>query len=188
MTDSQCVSRRVNGTPSPLSLSPSPAGGGASGAAGSSQSSSGSVAIPQRIHHMAASHVNITNNILRSYEHWETAERLASDSLGRKTSRKSSSSLGRSRRPVTHSRFLSSPFRVLPGVRLGPGATQPAEQHDGAGALRAAGPPLAPPRSSSALTDWTAAKGPVWDQGPGKPYDRIQDRDTFRSHGGLTQR
>lgn len=95
-TDCQCVSCRVNGTPSPLSLSPSPAGGGgggggggAGGAAGgggsgSSQSSSGSVAIPQRIHHMAASHVNITNNILRSYEHWETAERLASDSLGRK--------------------------------------------------------------------------------------------------------
>ncbi|KAF7643006.1 hypothetical protein LDENG_00246600 [Lucifuga dentata] len=29
---------------------------------------------------MAASHVNITNNILRSYEHWETADRLAADS------------------------------------------------------------------------------------------------------------
>lgn len=80
---------RVNGTPSPLSLSPSPAGsgggggGGAAGGSGGAQSSSGSVAIPQRIHHMAASHVNITNNILRSYEHWETAERLASDSQGR---------------------------------------------------------------------------------------------------------
>uniref|UniRef100_A0A3Q2TTL2 AF4/FMR2 family, member 2 n=1 Tax=Fundulus heteroclitus TaxID=8078 RepID=A0A3Q2TTL2_FUNHE len=60
----------VNGTPSPLSLSPSPASG-----------SSGSVAIPQRIHHMAASHVNITNNILRSYEHWETADRLAGDNF-----------------------------------------------------------------------------------------------------------
>lgn len=71
---------RVNGTPSPLSLSPSPAsnGGGAGGAPGSS----GSVAIPQRIHHMAASHVNITNNILRSYEHWETADRLAAESQG----------------------------------------------------------------------------------------------------------
>ncbi|XP_013884889.1 AF4/FMR2 family member 2 [Austrofundulus limnaeus] len=64
---------KVNGTPSPLALSPSPAGGGASG-------SSSNVAIPQRIHHMAASHVNITNNILRSYEHWETADRLAADS------------------------------------------------------------------------------------------------------------
>uniref|UniRef100_A0A1A8PBV5 AF4/FMR2 family, member 2 n=2 Tax=Nothobranchius rachovii TaxID=451742 RepID=A0A1A8PBV5_9TELE len=78
---------KVNGTPSPLALSPSPAssgglataGGGGVGASGSS-GSSGSVAIPHRIHHMAASHVNITNNILRSYEHWETAERLAADS------------------------------------------------------------------------------------------------------------
>ncbi|TNN59418.1 AF4/FMR2 family member 2 [Liparis tanakae] len=66
----------VNGTPSPLSLSPSPAGsGGAGGGSGGA-----SVAIPQRIHHMAASHVNITNNILRSYEHWETADRLAAES------------------------------------------------------------------------------------------------------------
>lgn len=48
-----------------------------------SSSASGSVAIPQRIHHMAASHVNITNNILRSYEHWETAEKLAQESQGR---------------------------------------------------------------------------------------------------------
>ncbi|KAK1903817.1 AF4/FMR2 family member 2 [Dissostichus eleginoides] len=74
---------KVNGTPSPLSLSPSPAssvGGGAGGGSGGAPGSSGSVAIPQRIHHMAASHVNITNNILRSYEHWETADRLASDS------------------------------------------------------------------------------------------------------------
>ncbi|KAK5612050.1 hypothetical protein CRENBAI_002061 [Crenichthys baileyi] len=70
---------KVNGTPSPLSLSPSPASsGGAPG--GGASGSSGSVAIPQRIHHMAASHVNITNNILRSYEHWETADRLAADS------------------------------------------------------------------------------------------------------------
>uniref|UniRef100_A0A3Q1IUA4 AF4/FMR2 C-terminal homology domain-containing protein n=1 Tax=Anabas testudineus TaxID=64144 RepID=A0A3Q1IUA4_ANATE len=73
---------KVNGTPSPLSLSPSPAssgGGGAGGGSGGAPGSSGTVAIPQRIHHMAASHVNITNNILRSYEHWETADRLATD-------------------------------------------------------------------------------------------------------------
>uniref|UniRef100_A0A3P9BBA9 AF4/FMR2 family, member 2 n=3 Tax=Maylandia zebra TaxID=106582 RepID=A0A3P9BBA9_9CICH len=73
---------KVNGTPSPLSLSPSPAsnGGGAGGGSGGAPGSSGSVAIPQRIHHMAASHVNITNNILRSYEHWETSDRLAAES------------------------------------------------------------------------------------------------------------
>uniref|UniRef100_A0A671NF74 AF4/FMR2 family, member 2 n=1 Tax=Sinocyclocheilus anshuiensis TaxID=1608454 RepID=A0A671NF74_9TELE len=71
----------VTGTPSPMSLSSSPVSSVSSGAGvmGSS-SASGSVAIPQRIHHMAASHVNITNNILRSYEHWETAEKLAQES------------------------------------------------------------------------------------------------------------
>uniref|UniRef100_A0A8C3AAK5 AF4/FMR2 family, member 2 n=1 Tax=Cyclopterus lumpus TaxID=8103 RepID=A0A8C3AAK5_CYCLU len=73
------INGKVNGTPSPLSLSPSPAGSGGAGGGGA-PGSSGSVAIPQRIHHMAASHVNITNNILRSYEHWETADRLAADS------------------------------------------------------------------------------------------------------------
>ncbi|KAA0709162.1 AF4/FMR2 family member 2 [Triplophysa tibetana] len=67
------------GTPSPMSLSPSPVRSVSSGAIGSS-SSSGNVAIPQRIHHMAASHVNITNNILRSYEHWETADKLGQES------------------------------------------------------------------------------------------------------------
>uniref|UniRef100_A0A3Q2E1L2 AF4/FMR2 family, member 2 n=1 Tax=Cyprinodon variegatus TaxID=28743 RepID=A0A3Q2E1L2_CYPVA len=72
--------RAVNGTPSPLSLSPSPASSGGAPGGGGASGSSGSVAIPQRIHHMAASHVNITNNILRSYEHWETADRLAADS------------------------------------------------------------------------------------------------------------
>ncbi|XP_057205330.1 AF4/FMR2 family member 2 [Triplophysa rosa] len=70
---------KSTGTPSPMSLSPSPVRSVSSGAMGSS-SSSGSVAIPQRIHHMAASHVNITNNILRSYEHWETADKLAQES------------------------------------------------------------------------------------------------------------
>ncbi|XP_077388040.1 AF4/FMR2 family member 2 isoform X2 [Festucalex cinctus] len=72
---------KINGTPSPLSLSLSPASGGVGGGvSGGATNSTGSVAIPQRIHHMAASHVNITNNILRSYEHWETAERLANGS------------------------------------------------------------------------------------------------------------
>ncbi|NXO26854.1 AFF2 protein, partial [Cisticola juncidis] len=67
-------------TPSPMSLSPSPvssAGSGA-GSAGSS-SSAGTITIPQRIHHMAASHVNITNNVLRSYEHWDMADKLAKE-------------------------------------------------------------------------------------------------------------
>ncbi|XP_059534569.1 AF4/FMR2 family member 2 [Myotis daubentonii] len=36
----------------------------------------GPVIIPQRIHHMAASHVNITSNVLRGYEHWDMADKL----------------------------------------------------------------------------------------------------------------
>ncbi|KAG9349070.1 hypothetical protein JZ751_029388 [Albula glossodonta] len=77
---------RSAGTPSPMSLSPSPVSSVSSSSgplvssSSSASSSSGSVAIPQRIHHMAASHVNITNNILRSYEHWDTADKLSRES------------------------------------------------------------------------------------------------------------
>uniref|UniRef100_A0A8D0F8R3 AF4/FMR2 C-terminal homology domain-containing protein n=1 Tax=Strix occidentalis caurina TaxID=311401 RepID=A0A8D0F8R3_STROC len=44
-----------------------------------SSSSAGTITIPQRIHHMAASHVNITNNVLRSYEHWDMADKLTKE-------------------------------------------------------------------------------------------------------------
>ncbi|XP_030621675.1 AF4/FMR2 family member 2 [Chanos chanos] len=71
---------KSTGTPSPMSLSPSPVSSVSSSTGAVSSSSSGSVAIPQRIHHMAASHVNITNNILRSYEHWDTADKLSQES------------------------------------------------------------------------------------------------------------
>ncbi|XP_048371002.1 AF4/FMR2 family member 2 isoform X2 [Sphaerodactylus townsendi] len=66
-------------TPSPMSLSPSPISclGTATATAGSS--SAGTITIPQRIHHMAASHVNITNNVLRSYEHWDMADKLTKE-------------------------------------------------------------------------------------------------------------
>uniref|UniRef100_A0A4W5LHI8 AF4/FMR2 C-terminal homology domain-containing protein n=1 Tax=Hucho hucho TaxID=62062 RepID=A0A4W5LHI8_9TELE len=70
------------GTPSPLSLSPSPVSWVSSSTGPAGSGASGNVAIPQRIHQMAASHVNITNNILRSYEHWDTAEKLATESQG----------------------------------------------------------------------------------------------------------
>ncbi|XP_072306436.1 AF4/FMR2 family member 2 [Eucyclogobius newberryi] len=72
---------KVNGAPSPLAISPSPAGNGAGPGSGGgvSVTGTGSVSIPQRIHHMASSHVTITNNILRSYETWETAERLTAE-------------------------------------------------------------------------------------------------------------
>ncbi|KAM9327235.1 AF4/FMR2 family member 2 [Gastrophryne carolinensis] len=64
-------------TPSPMSLSPSPAGSAVTSSVLPVSSSTGTVCIPQRIHHMAASHVNITNNVLRSYEHWDMADKLA---------------------------------------------------------------------------------------------------------------
>ncbi|NXO40573.1 AFF2 protein, partial [Locustella ochotensis] len=63
----------------PLEMEQQPAAGwgGHAGTAGSS--SAGTITIPQRIHHMAASHVNITNNVLRSYEHWDMADKLAKE-------------------------------------------------------------------------------------------------------------
>uniref|UniRef100_A0A8C3BCX2 AF4/FMR2 C-terminal homology domain-containing protein n=1 Tax=Cairina moschata TaxID=8855 RepID=A0A8C3BCX2_CAIMO len=61
-----------NGNPSPVSSA-----GSSAGTAGSS--SAGTITIPQRIHHMAASHVNITNNVLRSYEHWDMADKLTKE-------------------------------------------------------------------------------------------------------------
>ncbi|KAM5146055.1 AF4/FMR2 family member 2 [Mantella aurantiaca] len=64
-------------TPSPMSLSPSPVGSTGNSGVAPCSSSTGTVSIPQRIHHMAASHVNITNNVLRSYEHWDLADKLA---------------------------------------------------------------------------------------------------------------
>nr|XP_053772900.1 AF4/FMR2 family member 2 [Desmodus rotundus] len=57
-------------TPSPVSLnnvSPLNAMGNCN---------NGPVTIPQHIHHMAASHVNITSNVLRGYEHWDMADKL----------------------------------------------------------------------------------------------------------------
>ncbi|XP_077392066.1 uncharacterized protein aff3 isoform X1 [Festucalex cinctus] len=51
----------------------------------SSQEDSGSpslISIPQRIHQMAANHLNITNSVLYSYEYWEVADNLAKESQG----------------------------------------------------------------------------------------------------------
>ncbi|KAM6427360.1 AF4/FMR2 family member 2 isoform 4-T4 [Liasis olivaceus] len=66
-------------TPSPMSLSPSPISNLGNTASTAGSSSVGTVSIPQRIHHMAASHVNITNNVLRSYEHWDMADKLTKE-------------------------------------------------------------------------------------------------------------
>ncbi|XP_072837216.2 AF4/FMR2 family member 2 isoform X1 [Pogona vitticeps] len=66
-------------TPSPMSLSPSPISNLGSTTGSAPSSSAGTITIPQRIHHMAASHVNITNNVLRSYEHWDMADKLTKE-------------------------------------------------------------------------------------------------------------
>lgn len=76
------VSRRSTETPSPMSLSPSPVSSAGSSVGTAGSSSAGTITIPQRIHHMAASHVNITNNVLRSYEHWDMADKLTKENKG----------------------------------------------------------------------------------------------------------
>ncbi|XP_069834330.1 AF4/FMR2 family member 1 isoform X2 [Dendropsophus ebraccatus] len=76
---SPCVARST-GTPSPMSPTPSPASSGGS-QPGSNASNSGgqnpSVTIPQMIHHIASSYVNITSYILYAYDIWEQADVLA---------------------------------------------------------------------------------------------------------------
>ncbi|KAM9485096.1 uncharacterized protein aff3 isoform 4-T5 [Salvelinus alpinus] len=61
----------------PSSLSPSPSALTLGSHTGSSPSSL--ISIPQRIHQMAANHLNITNSVLYSYEYWEVADSLARD-------------------------------------------------------------------------------------------------------------
>ncbi|XP_044159686.1 AF4/FMR2 family member 1 isoform X2 [Bufo gargarizans] len=76
---SPCVARST-GTPSPMSPTPSPASSGGS-QPGSIASNSGgqnpSVTIPQMIHQIASSYVNITSYFLYAYDIWEQADILA---------------------------------------------------------------------------------------------------------------
>ncbi|KAM4707549.1 LOW QUALITY PROTEIN: AF4/FMR2 family member 1 [Discoglossus pictus] len=76
---SPCVARST-GTPSPLSPTPSPASSGGSqpgSCASNSGGQSSSVTIPQMIHHIASSYVNITSYFLYAYDIWEQADLLA---------------------------------------------------------------------------------------------------------------
>ncbi|XP_067161080.1 AF4/FMR2 family member 4 isoform X2 [Apteryx mantelli] len=68
------------GMPSPVSpkLSPGNSGNYSSGAANPSGSGS-SVMIPQRIHQMAASYVQVTSNFLYATEIWDQAEQLSKE-------------------------------------------------------------------------------------------------------------
>lgn len=71
-----CLFPFPRNTPSPVSLnnvSPLNAMGNCN---------NGPVTIPQHIHHMAASHVNITSNVLRGYEHWDMANKLTRENKG----------------------------------------------------------------------------------------------------------
>ncbi|KAM8939358.1 LOW QUALITY PROTEIN: AF4/FMR2 family member 1 [Pelodytes ibericus] len=74
---SPCVARST-GTPSPISPTPSPASSGGS-QPGSIASNCGgsSVSIPQMIHQIASSYVNITSYFLYAYDIWEQADSLA---------------------------------------------------------------------------------------------------------------
>ncbi|KAJ8332329.1 hypothetical protein SKAU_G00426840 [Synaphobranchus kaupii] len=107
---------KSTGTPSPMSLSPSPvssvSSSGGGGPVGSS--SCGSVTIPQRIHHMAASH---------GQHHQQRPAQLRA--------------LGHRRKA------LPGQPRVLWGTELNDGAVDPAKQHGRTGPLCTARPALA---------------------------------------------
>ncbi|XP_036401398.1 AF4/FMR2 family member 3-like [Megalops cyprinoides] len=71
-------SASAKNTGSQSSMSPSPSSVGSQGSHGGS-SGSPFISIPQRIHQMAANHLNITNSVLYSYEYWEVADSLAKE-------------------------------------------------------------------------------------------------------------
>ncbi|XP_067852217.1 AF4/FMR2 family member 4 isoform X3 [Heptranchias perlo] len=75
------VGSKAAGTPSPVSpkLSPGNTGSYSSGGNTSSSSSSASVTIPQRIHQMAASYVQVTSNFLLATEVWDQADQLGKE-------------------------------------------------------------------------------------------------------------
>ncbi|XP_058482743.1 AF4/FMR2 family member 4 isoform X4 [Solea solea] len=74
------LGNKAAGMPSPVSpkLSPGTAGSYSS-VSSSSSSTSSSVTIPQRIHQMAASYVQVTSNFLYATEVWEQAEQLSKE-------------------------------------------------------------------------------------------------------------
>ncbi|KAJ8397918.1 hypothetical protein AAFF_G00432650 [Aldrovandia affinis] len=68
----------AKGTVAPSSMSPLPSSVCSLGSQ-SGNSPSPFISIPQRIHQMAANHLNITNSVLYSYEYWEVADNLAKE-------------------------------------------------------------------------------------------------------------
>lgn len=78
------ITSKPVGMPSPVSpkLSPGNSGNYSSGTTNPSGSSS-SVTIPQRIHQMAASYVQVTSNFLYANEIWDQAEQLSKEQKGK---------------------------------------------------------------------------------------------------------
>lgn len=69
--------------PSPVSPKLSPGTAGGYSTVSSSSSTSLSVTIPQRIHQMAASYVQVTSNFLYATEVWDQAEQLSKEQKGK---------------------------------------------------------------------------------------------------------
>uniref|UniRef100_A0A3Q3JXI0 AF4/FMR2 C-terminal homology domain-containing protein n=1 Tax=Monopterus albus TaxID=43700 RepID=A0A3Q3JXI0_MONAL len=74
------MGNKAAGMPSPVSPKLSPGTAGSySAVSNSSSSASSSVTIPQRIHQMAASYVQVTSNFLYATEVWDQAEQLSNE-------------------------------------------------------------------------------------------------------------
>ncbi|XP_028991492.1 AF4/FMR2 family member 2 isoform X2 [Betta splendens] len=77
-TTPQCWNESGKGSGGPpSSLSPNAKSLGRGSLGG--RTSPSLISIPQRIHQMAANHLNITNSVLYSYEYWEVADNLAKE-------------------------------------------------------------------------------------------------------------
>ncbi|XP_051902770.1 AF4/FMR2 family member 4 isoform X3 [Hippocampus zosterae] len=73
------MGNKAAGMPSPVSPKLSPGTAGSYSSVSSSSSAGSSVTIPQRIHQMAASYVQVTSNFLYATEVWDQAEQLAKE-------------------------------------------------------------------------------------------------------------
>uniref|UniRef100_A0A3B5LF64 AF4/FMR2 family, member 4 n=1 Tax=Xiphophorus couchianus TaxID=32473 RepID=A0A3B5LF64_9TELE len=73
------MGNKAAGMPSPVSPKLSPGTAGSYSSVSSNSSASSSVTIPQRIHQMAASYVQVTSNFLYATEIWDQAEQVSKE-------------------------------------------------------------------------------------------------------------
>ncbi|MED6235790.1 AF4/FMR2 member 4, partial [Ataeniobius toweri] len=73
------MGNKAAGMPSPVSPKLSPGTASSYSSVSSNSSGSSSVTIPQRIHQMAASYVQVTSNFLYATEIWDQAEQVAKE-------------------------------------------------------------------------------------------------------------